>query len=123
LGATLTNGAGFACTAGGGFDATAGGGLDATVGGGLDATAGGGLDATAGAGFAGTAGAGFASTIGLGLGVAADPSPAIEIGALQLRQGTVPPRLRTILMMSSPSTNVVEQALQRTCMAMGPSLH
>jgi hypothetical protein len=72
-------------------------------------------------GFAVAAGGGLATSGGLGLafagsGVTGSPPP-IEIGALQLRHGTVPPRLRTTRTTSSPSTNVVEQALQCTCMA------
>jgi hypothetical protein len=84
----------------------------------------------AGAAFAGAgAGAAFAGAAFAGAGVVVVASPdgagpsAIATGALQLLQGTVPPRLRTTRTTSSPITNVVEHALQRTCMSLALSLH
>jgi hypothetical protein len=110
-------GAGLGATGAAGAFAAAG---LAWAGFGFAASTGLGFGASLGLGFATSAGLGFATTGGWRLALAGSgvvASPAIEIGALQLRHGTVPPRLRTILTTSSPSTNVVEQALQCTCMA------
>jgi hypothetical protein len=107
-----------AAAAGVGRDAGTGrsGGFGAVVGG----TFAGPVTAT-GAGF-GVTGAGFGVTASPvpGLAASAGTTPGIVIGALQVRHGTVPPRLRTIRTMSSPKTNVAEHALQRTCMSLAP---
>jgi hypothetical protein len=49
----------------------------------------------------------------------ATPTPAIEMtmGALQFRQGTLPPRLASARATSSPMATIVEQTLHRICIA------
>jgi hypothetical protein len=68
---------------------------------------------------------GVAATLGLEVAAAdavappATPTAAIEMtmGALQFRQGTLPPRLASARATSSPMATIVEQTLHRICIA------